>query len=191
MIELTDDTRETASEPGLLVQITSVKGNVITINPGGQVFTYAQFPKNPKIRRWDSPAAVRVRHNPDPQSGQFLTLEGEGGVEVRFAPGDYRTGDYWLIPARTSGPTTIGDIEWPRDSTPQKNPIQQPPHGIQHRYACLALVEFSNGEWKILGDCRSKFSPLAAPRLAYVSGAGRKRCLFWRMPPRGLAFHAH
>jgi hypothetical protein len=178
LIELTDDTRETASEPGLLVQITSVKGNVITINPGGQAFTYAQFPKNPKIRRWDSPAAVRVRHNPDPQSNQFLTLEGEGGVEVRFAPGDYRTGDYWLIPARTSGPTTIGDIEWPRDSTPQKNPIQQPPHGIQHRYACLALVEFSNGEWKILGDCRGKYVPLAAPRLAYVSGDGQETMPF-------------
>jgi hypothetical protein len=83
-----------------------------------------------------------------------------------------------LIPARTSGPTTIGDIEWPRDSTPQKNPIQQPPHGIQHRYACLALVEFSNGEWKILGDCRGKYVPLTTPSLAYVSGDGQEAMPF-------------
>jgi hypothetical protein len=164
---------------GILCEIElEIAPDVITINPGGQAFTYAQFPKNPKIRRWDSPAAVRVRHNPDPQSNQFLTLEGEGGVEIHFAPGDYRTGNYWLIPARTSGPTTIGDIEWPRDSTPQKNPIQQPTHGIQHRYACLALMEFSNGEWKILGDCRGKYVPLTTPRLAYVSGDGHEAMPF-------------
>ena len=169
-IELIDDDREISGEPGLLVQITSVKGNVITINPGGQVVTYAQFPKRPKIRRWDSPGAVRVKHNPDPQSNQFLSLDGEGGIEVQFSPGTYRTGDYWLIPARTSGPTTIGDIEWPRDATPQKNPIAQLPLGIRHHLARLALVEFNNGEWKILSDCRPKFASLTEQIALFLLG---------------------
>jgi len=170
-IELTDDTREMSSEAGLLVQITSVKGNVITINPGGQVFTYAQFPTNPKIRRWDSPGEVRVRYNPDPLSNQFLDLDGEGGIEIHFDPGTYRTGDYWLIPARTSGPTTIGDIEWPRDTTPAKNPIPQFPQGIQHHYARLALAQFNAGEWSVISDCRNLFPPLTElTALYYVSG---------------------
>ena len=36
-------------------------------------------------------------------------IELEGGVQVKFEPGTYKTGDYWLIPARTA----TGSIEWP------------------------------------------------------------------------------
>jgi hypothetical protein len=174
-IELTDDTHEVASEPGLLVQIASVKGNIITVNPGGQSLNYAQFPKNPKIRRWDSPGAVRVRHNPEPLTDKFLTLEGEGGVEIHFESGIYRTGDYWLIPARTSGPTSIGDIEWARETAMPKSPIPQEPHGIRHHYARLALLEFNSGKWEILSDCRGKFAPLTEQTtLSLVGGDGQE-----------------
>ena len=41
----------------------------------------------------------------------------EDGVEIQFVDPQnsvYRTGDYWLIPARVA----TGDVEWPRESVP-------------------------------------------------------------------------
>jgi hypothetical protein len=61
---------------------------------------------------------------------------------------EYRTGDYWLIPARTA----TGDVEWPGDVG---DPEAQPPHGIDQHYAPLAIVE--NGEVALEGDCRCSF----------------------------------
>jgi hypothetical protein len=71
----------------------------------------------------------------------------EDGVQIQFqkpAQGEsvnnYRTGDYWLIPARTA----TGDVEWPG---PIENPQAWPPHGIEHHYAPLAMISFDgNGQ---------------------------------------------
>jgi hypothetical protein len=53
-IELTDDTHELEGQPGTLVKIKQVLGNALTIDTttatGGVDF--AQFPINPKVRRW-------------------------------------------------------------------------------------------------------------------------------------------
>ena len=68
------------------------------------------------------------------QAGVWIELE--AGVEVRFdGGGEYRSGDYWLIPARVVG----GDVEWPVDGNGA--PISQLPHGIDHHYCRLALVD--------------------------------------------------
>ena len=53
-VELTDEGRELRGEPGLLVQITGVEGNVLTVDPAGQAIARADFPLQPKVRRWDS-----------------------------------------------------------------------------------------------------------------------------------------
>jgi hypothetical protein len=53
----------------------------------------------------------------------------------------YRTGDYWLIPARVA----TGDVDWPG---PPKNPIPRPPYGVEHSYAPLGIVTF-DGSGKI------------------------------------------
>jgi hypothetical protein len=47
----------------------------------------------------------------------------------------YRIGDYWLIPARTA----TGDIEWPVDEN--DNPKLMGPHGVEHHYAALAVLQ--------------------------------------------------
>jgi hypothetical protein len=123
---------------------------------------------HPLRRRWDQTAG-------DPAEGG-LTLandnaafiqEGEGwlvledSVQIRFRPADpahkngtgthaprnwYRTGDYWLIPARTA----TGDAEWPKVTDAKGNletdadgntiPFALPPHGITHHYAPLAVI---------------------------------------------------
>src|SRR5439155_24741099 len=115
----------------------------------------ADFPADPVIRRWDSPGAVQiVRDTP---------IELEAGVQVRFpAGGGYRSGDHWLIPARTG----VFDVEWPRDSSGR--PLAVPPHGIRHRYARLALVVAAGGVVTVT-DWRPPFPALTELTAAYVA----------------------
>ncbi len=68
---------------------------------------------------------------------RWLTLE--DSVQIQFprpAAGDfsYRSGDYWLIPARTA----TGDVEWTKDASGE--PVPQPPHGVEHHYAPLGIA---------------------------------------------------
>jgi hypothetical protein len=84
-------------------------------------------------------------------------IELEDGIQVQFlAGGEYRTGDYWLIPARVA----TGNIEWPSELDPAGNvvPALTPPRGIEHHYAPLGFVEW-DGEDVILQTCRCEFAP--------------------------------
>ncbi|MFI9381978.1 DUF6519 domain-containing protein [Kutzneria sp. NPDC052558] len=94
--------------------------------------------RHPLLRRWDqqgpglSDGAVPVTE------GAWLNLE--DGVQVWFqAGGSYRTGDYWLIPART----LTADVEWPRDTAGR--PLLLPPAGPVVRYAPLAWITSDSG----------------------------------------------
>lgn len=84
------------------------------------------------LRRWAT-KPIEIDLATDPAQEWFDLSD---GVSVQFsAPKDtprYRTGDYWLIPARSA----TGDIVWPKDGN---LPAQLPPHGIEHHYAPLAL----------------------------------------------------
>jgi hypothetical protein len=144
-VELIDDTLELNFQPGTLVQITSVQGLTITVNKNTATgsITYTDFPKNPKIRRWDSAGAVTAA------TGSWANLE--NGVQVQFGSGTYTTGDYWLIPART----LTGQIEWPVDST--SKPKALPPLGIQHHYCRLAVVAFDGKTWSVSATCLEVF----------------------------------
>jgi hypothetical protein len=114
---------------------------------------------NPFLRRWD--------HHEGPQrKGRTAALKGgavpvaegewlplEDGVEVYFAKGgSYRTGDHWIIPARTA----TGSVEWPTDQA--RRPLLQGPTGIARHFAPLALVK---GEESAV-DLRLAFGPLAS-----------------------------
>jgi hypothetical protein len=88
--------------------------------------------------------------------GTWLSLE--DGVQVQFqkaAAGGtnlYRTGDYWLIPARTA----TGDVEWP---TGTSGALALPPNGVDHHYAPLAVIKVdSSVEVTVL--CQQQFLPL-------------------------------
>ncbi|POX40269.1 hypothetical protein C3486_14395 [Streptomyces sp. Ru73] len=119
---------------------------------------------HPYLRRWDQreggraderrtkkgaagrlkDGAVRV------EEGTWLPLE--DGVEVYFqAGGTYRSGDFWLVPARTA----TGSVEWPADAA--RRPLLQTPLGPQVHYAPLGWVM---GE-KTVSDLRLTFKPLA------------------------------
>jgi hypothetical protein len=126
--------------------------------------------KHPRLIRWD-----QVRVFPDPEASsswlnsdqmqEHLLRYGvipayadtwiglEDGIEVCLAGnGYYRTGDFWLLPSRS----LQEDIQWPWGPL---GPLTLPPHGIQHHYACLALLEISNRNITV-HDRRQTFTPL-------------------------------
>lgn len=170
-VELSDDLRELKGKRGILVQLENVQGNVLTIkastiidpdNPGATEVDFDDFTLNPKVRRWDSDGEVLTDEN------DWIDLE--DGIQVVFSGNEFKTGDYWLIPART----VTADIEWPRDPE-TKLSLYILPHGIRHDYCRLAIMRFNGSKWTEISDCRNLFPPITQlTSLFYVSGDGQE-----------------
>ena len=150
-VEVVDDRIELRGQPGPLIQIDKVDAATRTVTlksaPAGIDQT-----RHPKLRRWDSAGEMKVEV-PATNDGWIVL---EGGIQVHFAAGNYRTGDYWLIPARTA----TGEIEWPPFQIPNATPQPQPPAGIEHHYCRLALVQLGPNGLQVIEDCRPLFPPL-------------------------------
>jgi hypothetical protein len=146
-VEVTDDSLELTGLPGELIQIQNVNAATKTVTLQSAPTLTFQKEFHPKLRRWDGAGEVKI-------DGTWQALE--GGIEVQCSNGTYKSGDYWLIPARTA----TGEIEWPPFETPNQNPIAQPARGIQHHYCRLALVSVSDGRVEVSSDCRHLFPPL-------------------------------
>jgi hypothetical protein len=115
--------------------------------------------RHPFLRRWDQQPGPKTGQRAKRKGGGSLPLvegewlELEDGVQIRFGEnGDYRSGDYWLIPARVE----TGDVEWPLNADNQ--PAARSPHGIAHYYAPLAIITFN--EEPEVEDCRCVMPPL-------------------------------
>ncbi|MEH2213271.1 DUF6519 domain-containing protein [Nostoc sp.] len=110
--------------------------------------------KHPLLRRWDS---KEVEVNLSEGSNKWFPLE--DGIEIQFQADTqnnfYQVGDYWLIPVRTA----TGNVEWPKQKNKEGKlePQPQPPHGIAHYYAPLAVI-LGNPDKVIVHDCRRKIS---------------------------------
>lgn len=161
-VELTNDEQELRGEPGSLVRLIKVEGDRFIFEsdvsrPSGLV-EKEKWPT--KVRRWDQRECGDLKLN----SGAVPITEAkandgwieiENGIEIQFVEVSsddvhrYRTGDYWLIPARVA----TGDIEWPQDD--KAEPRTQPPHGVQHHYAPLAVVK----DGSIQSDLHCEFQP--------------------------------
>jgi Family of unknown function (DUF6519) len=165
-VEFYDDTHELLSQPGTLVQVLKTAGNVVTLDLATKTgaLDEALFTSNPRVRRWDgwddiAPAVAN-------SNSGWVALE--DGVEIKFTPGHYRIGDYWMIPARTA----TADVEWPQAGG---KPAFQPPQGILRAFARLALLACSGGTWALLSDCRRLFPRLTElTNLFYVGGDGQE-----------------
>jgi hypothetical protein len=170
-VEVIDDRRELWGLPGTLVKLGDIPdNNTLNFDPAtvkGDAITNENFPQefNPKIRRWDSVSALKILIPAD--NDGYIELE--DGVQVKFSNGTYKTGDFWLIPARTA--TT--NVEWPKVGA-SNDPATLPPHGITHHFCRLALLEHADGLITLLDDCRHFFTPASALTLHYVSGDGQE-----------------
>jgi hypothetical protein len=162
-LEIIDEEQELKNMPGTLVQLVKAKNNQLEFNLSkvrGTVLTATKSEakdKKMKIRRWH-----------DDPSGEILItkdfIEIEDGISVKFEASsqsdfqEFRTGDFWLIPARES----TQSIEWSRDDLQRFQP--QLPQGIYHQYTPIALVKTvdksSDGQILKIEDVRTKFPTL-------------------------------
>jgi hypothetical protein len=157
-VELIDETKELRREPGTLVKVSKVEADRIIIDPltaKGPIARTA-FARQPRIRRWDQQETERTKLSTTDQAIEITEsdstqpqawIELEDGIVIQFQPAaasvshTYRTGDYWLIPARVA----TGNVEWPQYDAQGKlvGPQVLPPHGVEHHFAPLALIRFA------------------------------------------------
>jgi hypothetical protein len=153
-VELTHDALELSGKPGTLVKLVKVEGEALTIDPASTNGTTAWHRAyvNPKVRRWDHQATLETDGAVPVHEGMAKNdwIGLEDGLQIQFQTSAmHRTGDYWLIPARTA----TGNIEWPIDADGKPAPLS--PQGIEHHYAPLAVIDIDNsGNIKNLVDCR-------------------------------------
>jgi hypothetical protein len=173
-VELSDDTylfSQPANQPGQLYQILSVNQATLQVTMTNPVYG-VNTSMNARMRRWDQFGASAT--------AQGLALANtpiqlENGIEVTFRAGNYQSGDYWTIPARTAD----GQIDWPPCGG--NGNLFQPASYMQIYEAPLACVQprpynayiYKTGQYEndryLISDCRLLFSPLTA--LANDAGA--------------------
>lgn len=155
IVELSDEDTVLSGVAGSLVRVTGVDLDTFTISfEAGSLTSPPDPSRHAVLRRWDhghrKTVTTPVKGRPIIANDLALTLtEGgwltiEDGISVFFEAAKldqqhYRTGDYWLIPARTA----IGDVLWPRSlrsASGNQEPLSQPPHGVEHHYAPMAIV---------------------------------------------------
>ena len=174
-VEIVDDDRTLRGEPGPLVQVDAIEPTDMTVtfkptNARSLPSYSSDSPNHPLLRRWDyqkgrdnastvhglpcnlsdKDNAVRIVESNGDETADWFVLE--DGVQIQFLKPpekqpqhSYRSGDYWLIPARTA----TGDVEWPREggtdqASHQHGAKAMLPHGVEHHYAPLARVSFDN-----------------------------------------------
>ena len=163
-VEFMDDRTELDGLPGVLAEVVAVDpiDRTLELDPAGTLLPDfdAVASYHPILRRWDHRHDIEGAGR-SAADGALLIDEGapialEDGVLVRFVPVEnenepahrYRTGDYWLIPARTE----TGDVEWPSDDD---GPAVMPPMGITHQYAPVALLTPDAPTVDLLADHRT------------------------------------
>jgi uncharacterized protein DUF6519 len=174
-VEIVDDDYVFQNRLDPLLKVKAIDPLKMQVTLDGSPKVEADSNKHPLLRRWDHKGGDRKQGGLTISDGAAAIVEGEGekdewliledGAQIQFQksanePNQYRTGDYWLIPARTA----TGDVEWPG---PANNPDVLSPHGVRHHYAPLAVITLgTDGNVTIPaanGDLRRKFEPLGKP----------------------------
>ncbi len=192
LVEIQDDDSALNERAGQLLAVLSIDrpsrtvvldGAVPGVNLAGKVHIVGTDPAmHPLMRRWDHGSAPAGVGAPQLAADGCLVI-GQGrvdvgpwiaiedGIEVMFEPPSqvrYRTGDYWLIPARIA----TADVIWPQDSVPDANggstnyPAAMQPHGPKHRYLALALYDPDGRTFTDCSDAEMKAPPAVGGQIA-------------------------
>lgn len=161
-VELLDDGHVLLSQTEPLVQVVSTERTGpenLRLQFNTPIPWVANIGKCPVVRRWDHKerpglnlvgGAIPIEQSHDRACSLWIPLE--NGIEIQFTgQGAFRSGDYWLIAARTA----TRDVEWPREA--DGTPGTKLPDGIVHHYAPLAIVSTTKKNGKRLvrvTDCR-------------------------------------
>lgn len=185
-VEIIDDSTELWSKPGIIALIEDVDpaSRIITLDTEISGNDRNGVPMvHPKVRRWDMTCVLDENKKPlkDLKNGIPITsgeIELESGIFISFDfdGKEYRTGDYWLIPARTESTLNpSGSIQWQEDKSKPHNSAMLRPQGIRHHYCSLALLEKKISSWELLGDCRPQFPAVTdLTDLFYIGGDGQE-----------------
>jgi len=156
-VELVDERVAMKAEAGPLAKVVDAPGDtIVTLSlPYGASplpsYTDDEIRMlHPFLRRWDQQGSaefgggLEIKEQTDLNKG-WLDLE--DGIQIAFVhgEGEYRTGDYWLIPARVA----TGGVEWPDELENGKPKLVDGkniaaalgPNGPRHYYAPLCLVK--------------------------------------------------
>jgi len=189
-VELIDDVAELRGIPGLLVRLAKVETGRLSVNPEALASTdglqWNETLVNPKVRRWDQfetedlvledDGSILIQETPVGASDSVANwIDLEDGIQVQFAEGGfYRTGDYWLIPARVA----TGKVEWPAPATDASGTITThlSPHGVVHHFAPLGFASWLSEDLSIT-PCDCEFEPLSScfSPASMAIGADRRR----------------
>src|SRR5262249_20086998 len=132
-VEVVDDNTILNQTPNDLLQVLEVFQNDLSVRLSGKPSPVDQK-SHPILRRWAAPPTPAY-------DDRWFDLS--DGVEVQFKQSptpphaNFRSGDYWLIPARTALANTI----WPVDA---QGPVFVAPHGVDHHFA--PLKAFKDGK---------------------------------------------
>jgi hypothetical protein len=162
-VELLDDETvlKNIANPLCQVQAIDPMERTVTLSRISSALIIFSENNHPLLRRWDQktgdangiPVPASSSAEWSPEAG----IEIEAGIKIEFQLHDdhiLRTGDYWLIPART----TSKDVEWPSKNS---TPVFMSPHGVEHHYAPLAIITVANQSIVSVSDCRCSFKPLS------------------------------
>lgn len=134
-VEVSDDSNDLGDQPGVLLHLADVQDDTLILDAASvaRVAAIIRDPNgNAKVRAWDECGTDLFDGLPLLGANPAAWIDMEDGIQVRFdAEGDYRSGDYWLIPARVAG--VYGGIDWTAGAV-------LPPRRTAHHYAPLGIV---------------------------------------------------
>ncbi len=154
-VEISDDSYlfgQAPNQPGLLYQVLKVDptGLSLTLTTPAAPVDPA---RNARVRRWDQSGTSAGSNGMPLSVNTWQTLE--NGIQVKFQPGTYHSGDYWTVPARTAS----GQIDWPPCGGDGN--LFQSPSSVTVFKAPLACIHWDSNKKQVnVESCRRIFFPL-------------------------------
>lgn len=182
-VEVQDESSVLNNAPGTLLQVQSIdRVNCgVTLSGNSTVGVGQDAGVNLLLRRWDHKAgdaaqgglslgkdgAALIPLDLTQPGAAGVWLDLEDGVQVQFdmlMDQNFRSGDYWLIPARVA----TGNVIWPQERVADPRgktvsyPAAIPPNGITHHYAPLAIILPGSGASPRFNYCGANFNTVTA-----------------------------